>query len=1053
MCYIEVTFQSKAQKPTSFCMAYQGLPPELLKLVRQYVSLSVKIAGAAVADSSSGPSLLGSSSHPDSAFAETLPQRIADLTQFNPDEDDSAYFIPPLVPCSNGGIIDVRAQKVATSGPRPLRQSAANEAKSSDPQPHVQGVSTRPTSTTVKTKAKSSKLTKSQKKEARIARIRERAYKPRLLDHGHVRRTANSADVWWDDCAHMKTEWRQASYAGSGVSSFFSWAEWSSEQLRTGELLLQHYCAKHFQTTWLASNLTTKERIVGSLLETFKGVKLLEMGSIKKNEENVIRNEMMNAGLILEHLAIGRPSGDPPFVASFNELKSNNKLIYAAGGLAVFLNELELAVLEYIYSVPSYQLMERRLRRLRSDSQKVASVRQKRKKARKKNFTMELTEAPHARLWRSLNLMLTLAVTHENDNAFREVARGMTVGETGRSLAAFAIELLMHTLPSSKKSNDASSKPFPIRKVVLFTAFFIRIQCGSFAEIAKSEKPAKSSPKTVPKIGVDGKIATVADHTKPIFPLKSRKGRIFEAEQRVRECQMDAAIAGGSPLSGDSTILQHSQILRKHLHLQNGGRHTRGVSGVSNGREEVAPGSVLASCAENLFVELRPQLHKISVVLIQLLLACTPRDNSNSKKALIESSSDPPSPSRNLLVDAMQDFVLEHTQPRALSNTEELYPPILRVDEGKKSDGNQVQEAELLRIRHKVIISRASSQIILSLLKVFRMSHVLHGHCFAQHLVDAQAVLAGLTWLNVKLSSLIGGTGLSPQYMSPAINYFNTENASRNALSHSKNDCAPIERNSSMACLNVLRILQKLTKHYPERISSGLVKYNSSILLKKVLRLQRDGLDAATFYGLKLFKSQVRYLGVGWRKGNISIINGVSRNIRIDLVDRWLIPQDPSGVPGSGGMLPGEGIYNPSEAATRWAVASHNDMRSTAACSGGLASELRIGIVKNVKADESESTAQPLSAQEEKEALFGERNLTPQQGTPSPDALLCLDGVHAEELLMRSHQGNSFDSARGEHDVGFQVDGVGYWQLYQKTSLPAGFESRWQDWCASELAC
>ena len=53
---------------------------------------------------------------------------------------------------------------------------------------------------------------------------------------------------------------------GTGISSIFSWAEWSSEHLRSGEMMLQHYCAKHFQTTWPASGPAARQRIVASLL-------------------------------------------------------------------------------------------------------------------------------------------------------------------------------------------------------------------------------------------------------------------------------------------------------------------------------------------------------------------------------------------------------------------------------------------------------------------------------------------------------------------------------------------------------------------------------------------------------------------------------------------------------------------------------------------------------------------------------------------------------------------------------------------------------------------
>jgi hypothetical protein len=1077
--------------------------------------------------------------------ASALPRRIAELTPPVSSGDGlPAYIVPPLVPCAQGAILG--------GPPRPQRGDAT---------PPPAPKSSEPTTTTKllpKKKPTKLRLTKAQKRADRITKIRERAYKPRLLDHAYIRRITTTADTWW----HVASD-SHAAGGGEGLTSLFSWAEWSSEQLRTGEVLLQHHCAKHFHTTWSASGETMRQRIISSLLTSFAEAPPNEPPSSSTTittTTTTTTTTRTNAALMLEHLALGRPSGNPPFVAQLDEVRTNNRAMHAAGGLAVYLSELELAATEYVFGVTGERLLARRRSRMQGGAG-VGIVdrgdnrhhhRQKRtyhkngghgkgqKKQRKPakqatSSAFPVSEPAHVSFWRTLNLLLTLLATHKDDAAFREELRQSPVGETGRTLAAFSVELLLQLLPDSpnvRTGNRAKQRgshlgPLPVRKIVLLAAMSLRAQAGSLAEVRQMKSEAARNTEQHDDMLGDQKAAVdentaMSTRNKPAFPLKARKGRVFEAEQRVSECRMDAAVGGGFVLSEHCTILQHPGALRKHLHRRSeaaaaGGYHASGarVDDISAARATTAASTIRAS-ATQLFGELEPHLRNISVVLVQLLLACTPRASTNKSndKTVAGIGAPPSSPSRNLLVDATQDYVYECAQPKAFTGGGELRPPIIACSATARAVGARTRDGDgdgdrngdgatttapegcpepsaepsLLLMGHKLVVSRAVSQIILSLLKLFRTSHVLRGHCFAQHLVDAQAILAGLTWLNVDLSVLVAGDSTSSQYASPTMSYFGSR-------THRSNAFAPAtQRNAHMACLNVLRVLQTLTKHFPERISGGLVKYNSAILLKKVLRLQRRGCDAAAFYALKLFKSQARYLGVHWRKGNMAVVNGVSRNVRIDLGDRWLIPQDPGSVPGAGGMLPGEGMYSPSEAATRWAVKhlleqqqrpqqrqqQYQQQKQTRQLGSGLISELRKELAESEQDQQEDEDGSEVGLSDGgvgKGAAVGEDASTSVSASAAPpDALLCLDGVDVEELLLRPIRGEQEeeegDGEEGEGGGGgglgqdgfgsgvgdggsataFQVDGAGYFELYQNTSLPAGFEHRWREWCAAELA-
>ena len=199
-------------------MVYPSLPRELVAAVREYVGLGVALARG----TDRGGAPRADATRP----GEQLRSTIAELTQFDGEDGLPAYSVPPLVPSVQGGILDGQEPESSTdTAPETAPESSTrveSAAKLVSPP-----------------KKKDTKLTKAEKRAARIAKIRARAYKPRLLDHDCIRRISNTADMWWDV---------NGVNDGTGISSIFSWAEWSSEHLRSGEMMLQHHCAKHFQT-------------------------------------------------------------------------------------------------------------------------------------------------------------------------------------------------------------------------------------------------------------------------------------------------------------------------------------------------------------------------------------------------------------------------------------------------------------------------------------------------------------------------------------------------------------------------------------------------------------------------------------------------------------------------------------------------------------------------------------------------------------------------------------------------------------------------------------
>merc|ERR1719340_287487 len=130
--------------------------------------------------------------------------------------------------------------------------------------------------------------------------------------------------------------------------------------------------------------------------------------------------------------------------------------------------------------------------------------------------------------------------------------------------------------------------------------------------------------------------------------------------------------------------------------------------------------------------------------------------------------------------------------------------------------------------RHKEIIVKSVSAILLLLLKHFKVNHVYQFEFMSQHLVFA--------------------------------------------------NCIPL----------VLRVLNKLTKWKQSRIMM-LVVFKSAPILKRALKVKHAMLQ---LYVLKLLKMQTKYLGRQWRKSNMKTMSAIYTKVRHRLNDDWAFGND-----------------------------------------------------------------------------------------------------------------------------------------------------------------
>ncbi|XP_029616757.1 striatin-interacting protein 1 homolog isoform X2 [Salmo trutta] len=90
------------------------------------------------------------------------------------------------------------------------------------------------------------------------------------------------------------------------------------------------------------------------------------------------------------------------------------------------------------------------------------------------------------------------------------------------------------------------------------------------------------------------------------------------------------------------------------------------------------------------------------------------------------------------------------------------------------------------------------------------------------------------------------------------------------------------------SCINLLRILNKLTKWKHSR-TMMLVVFKSAPILKRALKVKQATMQ---LYVLKLLKIQTKYLGRQWRKSNMKTMSAIYQKVRHRLNDDWAYGND-----------------------------------------------------------------------------------------------------------------------------------------------------------------
>ncbi|XP_029429982.1 striatin-interacting protein 1 isoform X3 [Rhinatrema bivittatum] len=188
--------------------------------------------------------------------------------------------------------------------------------------------------------------------------------------------------------------------------------------------------------------------------------------------------------------------------------------------------------------------------------------------------------------------------------------------------------------------------------------------------------------------------------------------------------------------------------------------------------------------------------------------------------------------------------------------------------------------------RHKEIIVKAISAVLLLLLKHFKLNHVYQFEYMAQHLVFANCIPLILKFFNQNIMSYITAKNSISVLDYPYCVVHDLPELTAESLEAGDNN--QFCWRNLFSCINLLRILNKLTKWKHSR-TMMLVVFKSAPILKRALKVKQAMMQ---LYVLKLLKVQTKYLGRQWRKSNMKTMSAIYQKVRHRLNDDWAYGND-----------------------------------------------------------------------------------------------------------------------------------------------------------------
>ncbi|KJH42800.1 n1221-like protein [Dictyocaulus viviparus] len=210
------------------------------------------------------------------------------------------------------------------------------------------------------------------------------------------------------------------------------------------------------------------------------------------------------------------------------------------------------------------------------------------------------------------------------------------------------------------------------------------------------------------------------------------------------------------------------------------------------------------------------------------------------------------------------------------------------------STSSPLEESVRLAIdinRHKEIIVKSTSSILLLLMKHLRLNHIYQFEFLCQHIVYGNGIPLMLKFLDQNMMRYIQSRYEIHAYNYPQAPLHYVRNREEWPVLNAENveswdTCRKglyyMWRNL-FSSINLIRILNKLVKGKQSRVMMLMV-FKSAPILKRSLKIR---LGLFQLFVLKALKMQSRYLGRQWRKSNMEIMSAIYNKVRHRMTDDW----------------------------------------------------------------------------------------------------------------------------------------------------------------------
>ncbi|NWY06883.1 STRP2 protein, partial [Nothoprocta ornata] len=188
--------------------------------------------------------------------------------------------------------------------------------------------------------------------------------------------------------------------------------------------------------------------------------------------------------------------------------------------------------------------------------------------------------------------------------------------------------------------------------------------------------------------------------------------------------------------------------------------------------------------------------------------------------------------------------------------------------------------------RHKEIIVKSISAVLLLLLKHLKLNHIYQFEYVSQHLVFANCIPLILKFFNQNIMAYITAKNSISVLDYPYCTVHDLPELTAESLEAGDNN--QFCWRNLFSCINLLRILNKLTKWKHSR-TMMLVVFKSAPILKRALKVKQAMMQ---LYILKLLKIQTKYLGRQWRKSNMKTMSAIYQKVRHRMNDDWAYGND-----------------------------------------------------------------------------------------------------------------------------------------------------------------